>query len=418
MKKKLTAKSVAKLKPEPKPYNVVDTELKGFLLRVQPSGDMVYYARYRFNGVQTQLRVGEASVLTPALARDKALVIFGQVADGIDPAAARRLARVDTLGRFIETDYNDKVLKLKRSGAATLDRLKRCFKFLWGRKLNDPTIGNAVINWRAKRIAAGKARTTVNRDIAALRAAFSWAVEQEYIADHPLAKIKPLKVDSAPKVRYLTDTEEKNLIGALDKREDEMRAARDNHNTWCAERGYVPWPDLKEVTYVDHLKPMVLVSLHTGLRRGELFSLIWEDIDLQKRTLTVAGTSSKSGNTRHIPLNATAFAALKDWRNQTRNRGLVFPSKDGKRFDNVNSAWATVLGNAGITDFRWHDMRHTFASKLVMAGVDLNTVRELLGHSDIKMTLRYAHLAPQVKAAAVERLVQPDSLIPLKEAAS
>lgn len=84
---------------------------------------------------------------------------------------------------------------------------------------------------------------------------------------------------------------------------------------------------------------------------------------------------------------------------------MVFAGKDGCPMDNVQSSWERLIKDAGLFDFRWHDLRHSFASKLVMAGVDLNTVRELLGHSDIKMTLRYAHLAPEHKHAAVARLV-------------
>jgi len=83
----------------------------------------------------------------------------------------------------------------------------------------------------------------------------------------------------------------------------------------------------------------------------------------------------------------------------------VFPGQTGAPLNNVRRSWEGVLQAAHITRFRWHDLRHTFASKLVMAGVDLNTVRELLGHSDYKMTQRYAHLAPEHKAAAVAKLV-------------
>jgi integrase len=114
---------------------------------------------------------------------------------------------------------------------------------------------------------------------------------------------------------------------------------------------------------------------------------------------------AKSGKTRHIPLNKEAYAILEKWYEQNSESILVFPSRNGERFDNIKSSWEKLLIDAKIQNFRFHDLRHHFASKLVMAAVDLNTVRELLGHADIQMTLRYAHLAPEYKARAVEKLI-------------
>ena len=149
---------------------------------------------------------------------------------------------------------------------------------------------------------------------------------------------------------------------------------------------------------------MVVLSLNTGLRRGEVFSLTWHCVNFQTKTLTVEGVTAKSGQTRHIPLNAEALNVLRQWRNQTKAEGLVFPGKHGNRLDNVRKSWAGLLKNASITGFRWHDLRHDFASKLVMAGVPLNTVRDLLGHADLATTLRYAHFAPDYRAQAVGML--------------
>jgi len=117
--------------------------------------------------------------------------------------------------------------------------------------------------------------------------------------------------------------------------------------------------------------------------------------------LTVVSSNAKSGNSRHIPLNNEAKTALLNWQVDTDNIGLVFKGKDGNQITDIKKSWSSLLNEAQITNFRFHDLRHHFASKLVMASVDLNTVRELLGHSDLKMTLRYAHLAPEHKAAAV-----------------
>jgi integrase len=119
------------------------------------------------------------------------------------------------------------------------------------------------------------------------------------------------------------------------------------------------------------------------------------------------GAGAKSGQTRHVPLNSEAVQILQKWMPASaKPQSFVFAGeKEGDAIKGVKKAWAGLVKKAKMPAFRFHDLRHTFASKLVMAGVDLNTVRELLGHSDISITLRYANLAPEHKAAAVEKLV-------------
>ncbi len=196
-------------------------------------------------------------------------------------------------------------------------------------------------------------------------------------------------------------------MAALDAREKKMRQERDSHNKWLAERGHPILP-LLAGEYADHLKPMVLISLHTGIRQNNLFSLKWGDIDFETRTMTLSASASKAGKTLRLGINSAALEVLKKWRNQvcdTQADALVFPSpRTGGKMDNCAHAWKTLMKNAEIENFRWHDMRHDFASQLVMRGIDLNTVRELMGHASLAMTLRYAHLAPENKLRAAEVL--------------
>jgi integrase len=137
------------------------------------------------------------------------------------------------------------------------------------------------------------------------------------------------------------------------------------------------------------------------LRKGELLTLDWADIHFEARMLTVRSENAKSGRQRHVPLNEEALFVLSRWRGLTESTDSVFGIKG------LKTSWDKLLVSASIGNLRFHDLRHHFASRLVMNGVDLNTVRELLGHADLTMTLRYAHLAPEHLAAAVSTLSAP-----------
>jgi integrase len=213
--------------------------------------------------------------------------------------------------------------------------------------------------------------------------------------------------DSNLKIRYLSDDERDRLMSAIDAREQRIRSGRKSGNERRLERKYVLKSSINS-GYADHMKPMILISLYTGIRQGSLFSLTWDGIDFETKTLTIQAKDVKGQKTLCLPMNNTVIKVFSTWREQcadTSPGSPVFRSpRSGETFDNVKNAWKAILKEAGIENFRWHDMRHDFASQLVMRGVDLNTVRELMGHADLKMTLRYAHLAPEHKLRAVEIL--------------
>lgn len=412
MRASITNRLLNSLSPRERPYEVVDRDVKGFLLRVQPSGAMTYYLSYRTaGGERRRYRIGPAGNLKPMQARDIAVKLAARVAQGVDLQAEKRharheaeLSRVRTLGGFLELKYGPWVVAERKTGAQTLQRLEAQFGAYASRPLVE--INPWVIEkWRSEQLKAGKKPAAVNRDLAALKAALSKAVDWDLLPVHPLARMKPCRVDRNGKVRFLTDDEEESLRGALARRDERIRRERASANAWRRQRGYPEFADLSNQAYPDYLTPLVLLALNTGLRRGELFHLTWTQVDLSNRMLTVSGEKAKSGQTRHIPLNAEAHDALVSWGRCAAGQRLVFPGADGEPLGHIRTAWGGIVKGAGLSEFRFHDLRHTFASKLVMRGVDLNTVRELLGHGDMQMTLRYAHLAPEHKAAAVERLV-------------
>ncbi len=392
-----------------------DTSLIGFSLIVRKSAVLSFCVRYRNRaGLAKKFTIGKYGAVTTTKAREIAQQKLGEVKGGVDIQAQKIHARKEvekdrsrSLRGFIEEMYQDWITAESKSGEATLVRLKSNFGDWYNRPIADINIW-LVTNWRTQKLKGGAQRSTINRDVGALKALVSKAVEWKIIEHHPLRELKPLKEDKTGVIRFLADDEQVRLRGALDLRQDRQKKQRQIYIEWQRSRSKDQLPTLDRVVYTDHIKPIVLLDLNTGMRRGEIFNLRCRDVDLHQKLLTVRGGGSKSGQTRIIPLNQEAFQILTTWLAErgAAQEDYVFASPvTGRRLTSIKSAWRGLMKLADIKSFRFHDLRHTFASNLVMKGADLYSIKELMGHANIETTQRYAHLAPEHKAKVVNLLV-------------
>lgn len=387
-----------------------DTRIIGFLLQISPSGTMTWYYRYLLEGKKSTYKLGGYPKTTATQARSMAKQAAGNVEAGIDVQQVRKankrksdIGKKTTLRGYIDNVYSDHLKTELKTGAKILQNIETHFSQWDKKQLEDINIF-LVGNWRKAQLKKGVSNGAVNRPIAYLRALLNHAYRHAKVIDHhPLDTFKQLREDKSKVVRYLSGDEESQLREAMLNRDTKARLERESANQWRKDRGYKLFPEIPLNGFTDYLSPMVLLALNTGMRRGELFNLKWQDIDFKAKTLAVQGSGAKSGHTRNIPLNPHALGALLKWRNQSDSKSYIFTGKNGKLTD-IKTAFNNLLKEADIKAFRFHDLRHHFASQLAMKSVEINTIRELLGHSDLQMTMRYAHLAPNIKASAVELL--------------
>ncbi len=221
-----------------------------------------------------------------------------------------------------------------------------------------------------KRLEQGNKPATVNRIMATLKHMFSKAVEWEMVEEETLKRIRRVKLlkENNKRSRFLEEEECQILIDSAEP----------------------------------HLKPILITALNTGMRKTEILTLTWDNVDLKHGFILLNVT--KNDERREIPVNETMRQMLVNLPRRLDVHYLFFDAVSGKRYIDVKTSFHTACRRAKIRDFRFHDLRHTFASHLVMAGVDIMTVKELLGHKTLAMTLRYAHLAPSHKSKAVEML--------------
>ena len=280
-------------------------------------------------------------------------------------------------------EYLEKWSRIKKkrltylSDCYRVDTLKKIF----GKKVLGEITRRQVEDYIAQRLREGKSPATANRELCCLKNMLRKAVDWEYIESNPAWGVKQ-QAEPIPEYEFLT--------------EDELEAF------------------LKAVT--PSRRALFVVAAHTGMRKGELQKLEWKDVNFnqgEKGLITLRDT--KNNETRYIPMNEAVKEALQRHPKQlvkdeqeakSRVCPLVFCDKEGRPFKDVRAAIEGGLERAQIDKhIRFHDFRHTFASHLVMKGVDLRTVAKLLGHKDIKMTMRYTHLAPEHLQAAVDVLV-------------
>jgi integrase len=380
--------------PQSKPFEIYDTRLSGFVLRIQPSGVRTYYARF---GRNRRVVLGRVGTVAPEEARARCQKVLGNVAHGRHPLQGLGGTDGITLGMFIADTYTTWVNASRpRTAANTLEKLHWHFRTWYPEPLTAITV-ERIESWKARRLNEGRSPATVLRDLFTLSSVLRRAVKAGELTENPMRRVDMPRIDRRGKVRFLDEAEESRLRKELTERDERMKRLRASGNSRHQKRSEPLLPPLTH--YGDHLTPAVLLSMNTGLRRGETLKLQWASVDFNRRLLTVEGRTAKSRQTRHVPLNEEAMTVLRRWREESGGSAKVFDV--ATRFQ---TAWKKLLLRARITHFRWHDLRHHFASRLVQRGVPLNTVRDLLGHSSVGMSLRYAHLAPDQRREAVAKL--------------
>ena len=389
-----TLLTIKETQPRAKPFEIYDSRLHGFTLRVQPSGVRSYYARF---GRNRRVVIGQVDSISPEEARVRCQKIFGNLAHGLHPLHGIQGTDGMTLGMFIADTYTTWINASRPSTAAnTLEKLYRLFRTWYAEPLTAITV-ERIESWKARRLNEGRSPATVLRDLFTLSSVLRRAVKADELTENPVRRIDKPRIDRRGKVRFLDQAEESRLRAALKARDEELQNLRASGNTRRQHRHEKLLPVLPH--FGDHLTPAVLLSMNAGLRRGEVLKLRWVCVDFNRRLLTVEGRNAKNRQTRHVPLNDEAMSVLRDWHEQSGNSGHVFDVTTG-----FKKSWGNVLLRARISKFRWHDLRHHFASRLVQQGVPLNTVRDLLGHGSVQMSLRYAHLAPDQRREAVAKL--------------
>jgi len=358
------------------------TEMNGVVRYKYPFGSVLmrktknkeerYYIHYQVDG--QRIRKALKGVKTRA---EAVKVLNAEVADAM--RGRYHFQRSDIAFGAMADLFLEKYSKVNKKSWKTSDWVYlRRLKPYFGSYLLSKITPEMVEEYKAKRLSTGIQKCSVNRELSCLRKIYNVAVDWGYTVDNPVRKVKLFSEKENIRERVLKEDEEELLFEAADL----------------------------------HIKPILIVAVNTGMRKSEVFKLRWQNVSFEKREIKIP--MSKSGKERRIPINSIVFNLLYTLKAQNGQSEYVFPNpKTEKPYVDIKRSFDSACKKAGVENLRFHDLRHSFATRLARRGVDLVIVKELMGHASIVTTQRYLHSRASEKAQAVETLTKKQQDNPL-----
>ena len=345
--------------------DLFDQQCRGLMVEIRPTGRKTFYLRYQDDRKkQRQHRIGDARDISLAKAREEAKKLRARITVGEDINAKKhRLRQIPTVAQLIHERYLPFARTYKRSWTTDEGLLRNHVIPRFGDRYLDQVKKADIIDFISAHLLTHKPGS-VNRVIILLRYLFNCAKRWEIPgAERNPTEGIPLLAEDNKKERYLAGDEARWLYDAVCRSENKI------------------------------LKFIVPMLILTGCRKREVLDAKWEDFDFERRLWRIPTT--KLGKPRHVPLSDGALSILTNMPRVKECPWVFANPKTKKPFVSIFSAWDTARSKAGLADVRIHDLRHSFASLLINSGRSLYEVQKLLGHTQIKTTQRYAHLAPE-----------------------
>lgn len=386
-----------------------DSDMPGMyiLVSAKNQGHGTYYLRYKDNtGKTCHQKIGRTSDITLADARKQAKTLKAEINLGANPRAEQKKQReVLTYSEFFENHYLPYVKPRKRSWYSDESLYRVHLKESFGnRKLNQIT-RQQIQSLHTTLKESGRAAATCNHVVKLVKHSLNLAIDWNLMDGPNPASRVPLFFEDNKKEDYLSDEQLVKLL--------EVLRTHPNRN----------------------ISLLVLGLISTGCRLNELLTAKWSDVQIDKGIILIRATNSKNKKPRVVPINSIMRSVLEELDTEGKFENLYVNARTGSPYVNVYKSWQTLRKVAGLEHLTLHQLRHNYASYLLNAGVDIYSIKKLLGHSDIKTTERYAHLrtktlqdasdhASLVIQGAMEssmqrqiQVVSTPALVELKEAA-